>query len=89
MMRKSNPTQGAVHEACCPFCWAPTPEADLRQVERADLKVVARLAERDPLWRRQDGACLECVQRAITETIFSSLAGQCTQERQSGECRKH
>ena len=48
----------------CPLCWAPTPEPDLRRVERAELGVLVRLAERDPFWRRQEGACPACVERA-------------------------
>ena len=50
--------------ASCPLCWAPTPEPDLRRVERAELGVLVRLAERDPFWRRQEGACPACVERA-------------------------
>lgn len=53
--------------ASCPLCWAPTPEPDLRRVERATLGVLIRLAERDPFWRRQDGACPECVERALLQ----------------------
>ena len=48
----------------CPLCWAPTPEPDLQRVERVELGVLVRLAERDPFWRRQEGACPACVERA-------------------------
>jgi len=48
----------------CPLCWAPTPEPDLRRVERAELGGLVRLSERDPFWRRQEGACPACVERA-------------------------
>jgi len=54
----------SVPMASCPLCWAPTPEPALRQVERVEFGVLVRLAERDPFWRHQDGACPECVERA-------------------------
>lgn len=49
---------------CCPLCWAPTPEPDLRRVERAELGILVRLAAWDPFWRREEGACPACVERA-------------------------
>src|SRR5579863_2769616 len=55
----------------CPLCWNPTAEADLKQVDWLDARVLDRIAKRHPFWRREDGACPACVQEALLETLHA------------------
>ena len=57
-------------ETVCSLCGAGAPRAVLAEAGWSDPETIARLAQRNPGWRREKGACPACVQQALLERLL-------------------
>jgi serine protease AprX len=53
----------------CPLCGASQPHTVLSEAGWASPQTISRLAQKNPRWRRADGACPACVQQALLEVL--------------------
>jgi serine protease AprX len=64
------PIDGARSEAACPRCGGRTDPTAIAESAWLPADAVARLADRHPGWRREDGACPACAQEALLRVLL-------------------